>query len=205
MRVSNDLHRPRRQVRRTTSGVVVGRADPPTGSTLIATRSPGRTPSTAHDHDPASDAPSGPRPSDDTNVVVDAGRAVLIDYSLVRRPGRIRAGTGTPRYLAPEQATGGAVDAAADVWGLCLTLHEAATGRHPFADEWARIDGPVRPPPQEVRTAPPVRRRRRRLPVRLAAVVDEGLRRAPGDRPTLDDVLAACDALTDVRPPGEVS
>ena len=72
-----------------------------------------------------------------SNVVAEAGRAKLIDLSIARPPGRLPAGTGTWCYMAPEQARGGEVDEAADVWGVGVVLWEAACGDTPFADEQA--------------------------------------------------------------------
>ena len=69
------------------------------------------------------------------NVVVDHGRAVLIDLSMAARPGDGRPGAGTRGYLAPEQARGVGLCAATDVWGLGATLLEALTGEVPFGDE----------------------------------------------------------------------
>lgn len=69
------------------------------------------------------------------NVVVDHGRAVLIDLSLAGRPGDGRPGAGTRGYLAPEQARGTGLCAATDVWGLGATLLEALSGEVPFGDE----------------------------------------------------------------------
>ncbi len=43
------------------------------------------------------------------NVVVQEGRAVLIDLGLATRPGRIERGMGTDGYAAPEQEAGGTV------------------------------------------------------------------------------------------------
>ena len=40
---------------------------------------------------------------------------------------------GTPAYLSPEQATGGAVDGRSDLFALGTLLYEAITGRTPFA------------------------------------------------------------------------
>jgi eukaryotic-like serine/threonine-protein kinase len=65
------------------------------------------------------------------NVVVQEGRAVLIDLGLATRPGAIERGMGTDGYAAPEQDAGGVVSPATDVWGLGATLFECVTGRAP--------------------------------------------------------------------------
>jgi eukaryotic-like serine/threonine-protein kinase len=60
-----------------------------------------------------------------SNVVLEGARARLLDLSIARPPGTIRAGVGTVGYLAPEQERGGPVGPPADVWGLAVTLGEA--------------------------------------------------------------------------------
>jgi serine/threonine protein kinase len=70
-----------------------------------------------------------------SNVVVDHGKAVLIDLSLAGRPGTARPGAGTAGYLAPEQARGEGLSAATDVWGLGVTLLECLSGDRPYGDE----------------------------------------------------------------------
>ncbi|WP_298510231.1 serine/threonine-protein kinase [uncultured Nocardioides sp.] len=63
------------------------------------------------------------------NVVVQEGRAVLIDLGVATRPGPLERSVGTDGYAAPEQHAGGIVSAASDVWGLGATLAECGRGR----------------------------------------------------------------------------
>ncbi len=74
------------------------------------------------------------------NVLFDHdGRAHLADFGVATTRddtgGLTRTGTvvGTPGFLAPEQARGESVTAAADIASLGATLHFAATGRSPYA------------------------------------------------------------------------
>jgi eukaryotic-like serine/threonine-protein kinase len=126
-----------------------------------------------------------------SNVVAESGRAKLIDLSIARRPGRARPGVGTWCYMAPEQASGGRVDEAADVWGIGVVLFEAACGETPFADE--SIDYP-----QLEQRAPPLGSRRR-LPAALANGVDRCLEQEAGARPTLADLRTALEPLAGAR------
>jgi serine/threonine protein kinase len=69
-----------------------------------------------------------------SNVIAECGRAKLIDLSVARPPGPAHAGIGTHYYLSPEQARGGVLGPAADVWGIGVVLFEAATGEPAFED-----------------------------------------------------------------------
>lgn len=126
-----------------------------------------------------------------SNVVADGGRAKLIDLSLARRPGRVPAGTGTWCYMAPEQARGGRVGAPADVWGLGVTLWEAACGDTPFGDE--ELDYP------QLELRAPALRTQRRLPLTLAGVVDRALDPDPAGRPTLAEFAEALTPVAGAR------
>ena len=74
---------------------------------------------------------------------VGAGFAKLADFGVahvasgdpITRTGDV---VGTLAYMAPEQAEGAAVDPAADVYSLALTLFEAWTGTNPIKGPHAR-------------------------------------------------------------------
>jgi eukaryotic-like serine/threonine-protein kinase len=56
------------------------------------------------------------------NLIADGGRLKLIDFSIAQRPGPIESGTGTRRWMAPEQERGGLAGTATDVWGIGAVL-----------------------------------------------------------------------------------
>ena len=69
-----------------------------------------------------------------TNIVSNFGLAKVLDLNLARRPGQVSAGVGTAAYLSPEQARGGEITAAADVWGIGAVLYHVATKHEPFPE-----------------------------------------------------------------------
>lgn len=69
--------------------------------------------------------PSGP-------CLIDLGVVALDDATKVTLTGQT---VGTPRYMAPEQASGERTTASADVWGLGALAYYAATGNHLFEGE----------------------------------------------------------------------
>lgn len=125
-----------------------------------------------------------------SNVVVEAGRARLIDLSLVARPGPVRRGMGTLGYRAPETLASGQVSAATDVHGLGTLLHECLTGFEPGAE-----DAPAPRPTLRDRL------RRSTTPSWLAELVDACRRSDPAARPTLDEALAALDPFARQQDP----
>jgi eukaryotic-like serine/threonine-protein kinase len=59
------------------------------------------------------------------NLIADGGRLKLIDFSIAQRPGPVEAGTGTRRWMAPEQEHGGFASEKTDVWGIAAVLRWA--------------------------------------------------------------------------------
>ena len=74
------------------------------------------------------------------NVIVnESGRATITDFGIARlfgaeAPASVTALVGTPRYMAPEQARGQALDGRTDVFSLGLVLYELLTGCRAFPD-----------------------------------------------------------------------
>jgi serine/threonine-protein kinase len=72
--------------------------------------------------------------------VLDFGIAKLVDAAAAADPAsnqltQIGTTVGTPTYIAPEQAVGGAIDARSDLYSISIMLYEMLTGRPPFQDE----------------------------------------------------------------------
>jgi serine/threonine protein kinase len=71
----------------------------------------------------------------------ETGRVKILDFGLVRAAsgdsGLTQSGVvlGTPRYMAPEQAKGEAIDSRCDLFSLGAVLYHLAAGRAPFDGE----------------------------------------------------------------------
>lgn len=141
-----------------------------------------------------------------SNVVAEAGRAKLIDLSVARPPGPAHAGIGTWCYMSPEQARGGSLGPAADVWGLAAVLFEAAIGEAPFEDpsgaedgsdyvtESSDLDTYAGPWPQLER--PAMVGELVGVPAALAEVIAVCMRPDPESRPSVIELMVALEPLT---------
>ena len=129
-----------------------------------------------------------------SNVIAENGRAKLIDLSIARPPGRARPGIGTWCFMAPEQARGGLVGPAADVWGLGIVLYAAALGDTPFAQ-----GGHEHEYPQLHARAPTVRNERARLPRDLSSAIDACLDPEPAARPSIATLRAKLESVAGAR------
>jgi hypothetical protein len=104
---------------------------------------------------------------------------------------------GTPAYMAPEQISGSAVDARADIFALGIVMYEYACGTHPFEGSTplaivARVlDSDARPLASRCPDLPPG----------LAEVVGRCLKKSPADRyASASEVTAALEAVTALLP-----
>jgi hypothetical protein len=119
------------------------------------------------------------------NVLMNGeGKAKVTDFGIARsldvEHGMTETGTvlGTSNYIAPEQASGGQVDAYTDVYSLGVVLFELLTGRVPYTGEnfvavaMRHLNDPV----------PDVLDHRPDVPFRVAAAVERAMAKDPHDR-----------------------
>lgn len=110
--------------------------------------------------------------------VTDFGIAKVLSGSeaLATRAGDI---LGTPAYMAPEQAVGGAIGPPADVYAAGVMLYELLSGRLPFSEEGGALAIVYR----HVNEEPvPITQQAPAMPAPLADVVMGALARSPDER-----------------------
>ena len=118
------------------------------------------------------------------NILIDRHGVVRItDFGVAKAlagPGLTQAGTtyGTAAYLSPEQATGGLISPATDVYAVGIVLYEMLCGQPPFdADNVAAVAyKQVYEPPPPVRDCAPD------VPPPLAAIVARAMAKDPAAR-----------------------
>lgn len=141
-----------------------------------------------------------------SNIILRAGRPVLLDFGIVwkwrsRRlpPDR----SGTPQYLAPEQIKRERLTPATDVYGLGLLLFELITGTRPFPAGEDRHDHSVpleRRYPQLVAAPAALRIAGNRTSRALAEIVKRCLARDPRARyQSATELATALDPFTPLK------
>jgi eukaryotic-like serine/threonine-protein kinase len=122
-------------------------------------------------------------------LVDDTGRVLIADLGSAKRLAEasgITVTTGTPAYMAPEQARGAPVDARCDVYSLGVVAYELVAGRTPYdGSAAALLDRPAdsRPAPVGARD----------VPKSVDRVLSSALATGPRDRPAT--AMALADAL----------
>jgi serine/threonine protein kinase len=121
---------------------------------------------------------------DGTVKIADFGIARAAEASRVTAAGTV---LGTAAYLAPEQARGGDVTPATDVYALSAVLYECLTGRPPFAFESLAELGRK----QAEEAIVPVRELAPETPPELEEAIMHALARLPERRPASAAAFAA--------------
>ncbi|MFH8480391.1 protein kinase [Streptomyces sp. NPDC018055] len=115
---------------------------------------------------------------DGSVTVLDLGVASVLDTDTTRLT-HTGSPIGSPAYMAPEQAMGGAVGPYTDLYALGVVLHELLSGDVPFAGSTALgvLHRHLYEPPV------PVRQSRPEIPAALEALVLRLLAKDPQERP----------------------
>jgi Protein kinase domain len=128
--------------------------------------------------------------------------AYLTDFGLTKQVGsstgftRTGMWVGTLDYIAPEQITGDAVDARADVYALGCVLFQALTGEVPFprGEDAAKLYAHVHQSPPLLNEVRPD------LPERLTPVLQRAMAKDPDERhPSAGDLARAAAAALEGR------
>ncbi|WP_435969693.1 protein kinase domain-containing protein [Streptomyces sp. Qhu_M48] len=116
---------------------------------------------------------------DGSMVVLDLGVASVLDTDTTRLT-QTGSPIGSPAYMAPEQAMGGAVGPSTDLYALGVVLHELLSGDVPFSGSTALgvLHRHLYEPPV------PLRRQRPEVPEVLEALVLRLLAKDPRERPS---------------------
>ena len=124
--------------------------------------------------------------ADGTLALTDFGLAKALDQGSMRLTSKSGGFLGTLHYTSPEQAMGGELTPASDLYSLGVTMFEAISGEMPLVGKTteAVLQSLLSGEPRRLRQVLP------RPPRDLEAVVDKLLSREPGDRYQDGEALA---------------
>jgi serine/threonine-protein kinase len=114
-------------------------------------------------------------------MVLENGAAKITDFGIATVPTGARTLTGafgSPKYMSPEQVSGGQLDARSDIFSLSAVLYEMLTGVPAFNGD--QLDTVLYRVVHE--TPPPPSERNRLVPPTLDQVVAKGLAKRPEQR-----------------------
>jgi serine/threonine-protein kinase len=113
--------------------------------------------------------------------LVDFGIAKMMDASETMDLTRTGEVFGTPAYMSPEQAQGGALDERSDIYSLGCVLYETLTGAPPFTGQ-SQVDLIMRHVSDKPRPMSATSRGQH-FPNSLESIVQQMLEKEPKDRP----------------------
>ena len=147
------------------------------------------------------------------NILLEGKHAVLADFGIARALAESLDGAkitatgtsvGTPGYMSPEQLSGDALDARADVYALAVVGYEMLAGHPPFTGPTAQaiLTAHLTTPPL------PLRELRPEVPLHVSNAIGRALSKQPSDRFTTAEAFADAinpgfkdDVRDDVRQP----
>ena len=121
------------------------------------------------------------------NILLDNGRAVIVDFGIAKAMSisgsealtQTGLSLGTPQYMSPEQAAGDHnLDSRSDLYSLACVLYEMLGGQPPFSGPTAQslLHQHIMVP------APPVTNLRPGVPIPVVAALQRALAKAAADR-----------------------
>ncbi|HET9039112.1 MAG TPA: protein kinase [Gemmatimonadales bacterium] len=120
------------------------------------------------------------------NIMLSGDQAVVADFGIARALYAANADqltlsgmvVGTPQYMSPEQAGGGAADARSDQYSLACTLYEMLSGQPPFTGPTSHLVLAR----HSLEPVPSLRVVRQTVPVGMEAAIVRAMAKVPADR-----------------------